>query len=52
MMCAGNDETFVSDEASRRDEAVPDKSYRLFDFIVNVLCNNAMGCGEKIKRRK
>jgi hypothetical protein len=26
---AGNDETFVSDDASRRDEAVPDKSYTL-----------------------
>jgi hypothetical protein len=24
---AGNGETFVSDDASRRDKAVPDKSY-------------------------
>ena len=29
----GNDETFVSDYASRRDAAVPDKSYTIFDLI-------------------
>jgi len=31
---AGNDETFVSDDASRRDEAVPDNSDSLFYFIL------------------
>jgi hypothetical protein len=46
---AGNDETFVSDVASRRDEAVPDKSYNIFYFIVNMLYNNAVGCGEEDK---
>jgi hypothetical protein len=49
---AGNDETFVCDDASRRDEAVSDNSYSLFEFIVNMLCNNAVGCGEEDKETK
>jgi hypothetical protein len=45
----GNDE---ADDVSRRDEAVPDKSYSLFDFIMNMLCNKALGCGEDDRETK
>jgi hypothetical protein len=51
---AGNAETFVSDNVSRRDEAVPYKSSMNydthFDFIVNMLCNNDVGSGEDKRR--
>ena len=54
--CAGNRETFVSNDKSCRDEAVPDKSSTgddtQFEFIVNMLCNNEVGSGNKIQRRK
>ena len=43
---------FLSDDASRRDEAVPDKSYSLLDYIVNMLCSKALGCGEEGKEKK
>ena len=36
-------------EGSRRDEAVPENRYNRFDFIANMLCNNALGCGEADK---
>ena len=48
---AGSGETFVSNDVSRRDEAVPDKSstrdYTQFDFIVYMLCNSKVGSGEQ-----
>ena len=37
---------FLSDDASRRDEAVPDKSYSLLDYIVNMLCSKAGDCSK------
>jgi hypothetical protein len=48
----GNDETSVSDDATRRDEAVPDKSYGLIDFVVNMLYSNEVGSGEEDKDTK
>jgi len=46
----GNGETFVSDDESRRDKAVPDKSSTWdnnpLDFLVNTLCNNEVGSEE------
>ena len=40
---AANRETFISNDVSCKDEAVPDKSstrdVNQFDFIVNMLCN-------------
>ena len=46
---AGSGETFVSNDVSHRDEAVPDKSSTRddtqFDFIVNMLCNNEVSSG-------
>jgi len=48
---ARNHETFVSNDVSCRDEAVPEKSSMRddtqFDFIVNMLCNNEVGSGEQ-----
>jgi len=48
--CAEKHENFVSDDVSRRDEAVPDKKCTRgdtkFDCIVNMmLCNNEVGSG-------
>jgi hypothetical protein len=40
-------ESFVSCEASHMDEAVPEKSYTIFDFIVNMLCNTSVCCGDR-----
>ena len=52
----GNGKAYVSDDVSRRHEAVPDKSsvreYTHFDFIVNMLCNNEVGSGEEDKETK
>jgi hypothetical protein len=48
----GNDETFVSDDASKRDKAVPDYSSTLFDCIVNTLYNNEVCSGEEDKETK
>jgi hypothetical protein len=53
---AENDETFVSDDASRRDEAILDKSCTKngthFDLIVNTLRNNEVCCGAEDKETK
>lgn len=50
---AGNGETSVSDDVSRRDEAVPDKSSTVdnthFDFTVNMLRNTEVCSGEEYK---
>jgi len=47
----GNRETFVSNDVSCREEAVPDKSSTgddtQFVFIVNMLCNNEVGSVEQ-----
>jgi hypothetical protein len=49
--CAEKRENFVSDDVSRRDEAVPDKSSMRgdaqFDFIVNMLRNNEVRSGQQ-----
>jgi hypothetical protein len=46
----GNGEAYVSDDVSRRHEAVSDKSSTRddthSDFITNMLCNNEVGSGE------
>ena len=52
---AGNSETFVSDDVSRRVEAVPDKCSTVdnthFDFTVNMLRNTKVCSGEEYKER-
>lgn len=53
---AGNDESFISDDASRWDEGALYKSYMKngnhFDFIVNMLCSNEVCCGAEDKETK
>ena len=48
---AGNRETFVSNDVSRGDKAVPDRGSMeedtQIDFIANMLCNNEVGSGEQ-----
>jgi hypothetical protein len=48
---AGNRETFLSNDVSRGDKAVPDKGSMKediqIDFIVNMLCNNEVGSREQ-----
>jgi len=52
----GNGEAYISDDVSRRHEAVPDNSCTRddnhFDFTVNMLCNNEVGSGEEDKGTK
>jgi len=47
----GNRKTFVFNDVSRKNEAVPEKSSTRddiqFDFIVYMLCNNEVGSGEQ-----
>ena len=48
---AGNRETSLSNDVSRGDKAVPDRSSleedTQIDFIMNMLCNNEVGSGEQ-----